>query len=134
MTATTTRMLADAFYDRLHAADRTDRLDAAIQDAVGMMAPYMDETGDLRPSEQAWIDTLRTEAADAARAAALAAIVTVFERELPRLLPSRDDPAVPWPHVGEPDAEFERRRKTAVMQRQRVASKGLDTTRKQAAS
>lgn len=99
-TATPTRTLADAFLDRLHEEDQSDKLGTAIADAISTMAPYVGETEDLRPSEVVWLDQLATEAGDAGRAAALAAIVAVFERELPRLLPSREDGNVP-PHLWE---------------------------------
>jgi hypothetical protein len=103
-TATPTRTLADVYRDRLAATDYSDRLATAIGDAVGEMAPYSHETGDLRPSEIAWLDQLAGDAVEAAKAAAIAAIADVYARALPRLLPSSGDPAAPahlWEQGGD---------------------------------
>lgn len=103
-TATPTRLLADVFRERLAEADPSDKLYSAIADAIGTMAPYVGETEDLRPSEVAWLDQLATEAADSAKAAVIEVVAAVFTRQLPRLLPSREDDNAPpdlWAQGGD---------------------------------
>ena len=104
MTVTKPRDLEDVYRERLAAADPGDTLMTALNDVISTMAPYSHETGDLRPSEVAWLDELAGEAAQAAKDAALAAIADVYARELERLLPSSNDPAVPaglWEQAGD---------------------------------
>jgi hypothetical protein len=50
---------------------------------------------DLRPSETKWLGDRLTEAADAAKVAVIATVVDMYGQQLPRLLPSANDPAVP---------------------------------------
>lgn len=108
-TATPTRTLADVYRERLEQADPSDKFWSAIGDAIGSMAPYSGETGDLRPSEVAWLDQVAAEAVDAAKMAALAAIVDVYARNLLRLMPERPgeaprDPSAPidlWARGGD---------------------------------
>jgi hypothetical protein len=94
-TATPTRTLADVYSERLAAQDPTDRLLDAIEDAIHSMVPYTGDERDLRPSEEKWLGDRLTEAADAAKAAVIATVADLYGRELPRLLPSANDPTVP---------------------------------------
>lgn len=103
-TTTPARTLRDVYRERLAAADPTDKLYSAISSAIADMAPYTHETGDLRPSEVEWIDEIQTRAVDAAKEAVIATVADVFERELPRLLPSAQDGMAPpdlWAQGGD---------------------------------
>lgn len=63
------------------------------------MAPY--HSGDLRPSEETWIDELSTDALDAAKLAIFEAVAKVMGPQIRRLLPSVEDVQVPvdlWTH------------------------------------
>jgi len=98
-TATPTRTLADVYRERYDALNPSDELYSAINAAISDMAPY--HSGDLRPSEETWIDELSADALDAAKLAIFEAVAKVMGPQIRRLLPSVEDVQVPvdlWVH------------------------------------